>query len=285
MIIKILWTLNVLVISLTYIEANNCDLSECPGVQKLYGELGCTPIFNDGDCCPVKYECPDMQSWRKDKCYFDGEEYSVRDKIPSGKTKQNCVASCFCSQFNPDERPKFTCAHFDCAEFFGPRNPDCTLIYDEDSCCSTGKLCGEERAKAHKCYFEDKEYLAGEKIHKGCYKCLCQPGFDNSTIVGNPHCKEVSCGLHLHYVRELFEGCIPVYFQNNKCCPITWRCPDANKDEVISTGRSESNRDACTFGKLTIPVGDALNNHDNKVTCSCLTPPHAQCIRTEASYD
>uniref|UniRef100_A0A336KIJ8 CSON010872 protein n=1 Tax=Culicoides sonorensis TaxID=179676 RepID=A0A336KIJ8_CULSO len=282
MIVKNLWSLIVLVISLTYIEAKkSCDLNQCPGVQKLYGELGCTPIFNDNDCCPVKYECPDMQSLKKDKCYVDGEEYSVGEQVPDEKTNKYCVPSCYCSQYDPDIHAELRCSHYDCFENLHGRDADCTLTYEEDSCCSAGKLCGEEKAKAHKCYFENKEYLAGEKMYKGCYKCLCQPGFDNSTIVGNPHCKEIKCGFQLHYSSKLFDGCIPVYYENNKCCPISWRCPNSKKDKVVSTGRSDSNRDACTFGKLKIPVGDELNIHDDKVTCSCLTPPHAQCVQTE----
>lgn len=125
------------------------------------------------------------------------------------------------------ESAKFICAHYDCAEYFGRRDPDCTLVYDVDSCCSTGTVCGEAKAKAYKCYFEGKEYIAGQRMYPAtlsCYTCLCRNGFDNSTIVGNPNCKEASCAFDLHYSDKLLSGCIPVYYGDNECCPIDWRC-------------------------------------------------------------
>lgn len=96
-----------------------------------------------------------------------------------------------------------------------------------DSCCSTGKLCNDDFKNTDKCFFEGKEYFVGQKMYPKnlkCHSCLCVSGFDNSTIVGNPNCKEVQCGFYLHYSDRLYKGCIPVYYGDNTCCPIDWRC-------------------------------------------------------------
>lgn len=130
-------------------------------------------------------------------------------------------------RYNPDEAAKLVCATMDCAEFFAPRDPTCILTYSEDSCCSTGRVCGEEKAKATQCYFEGESYIAGQRMYPAkelCYTCLCTSGFDNSTIYGNPNCKQVNCGFDMRYSEKLKSGCIPVYLGNNKCCPIDWRC-------------------------------------------------------------
>lgn len=79
------------------ISANDCDITKCPGVQKLYSEV-CTAIFKDGVCCPVKYECPDFNARSKDKCYLDGREFGVNEGVPDELTKKNCVPSCRCAQ-------------------------------------------------------------------------------------------------------------------------------------------------------------------------------------------
>lgn len=134
-------------------------------------------------------------------------------------------------RFSSSKPASFVCAHYDCAEYFGRGDPDCTLTYNEDSCCSTGRVCGEAKAKADKCYLEGKEYIVGQRIYpasRASYKCLCRHGFDNSTIVGNPNCKEMKCGFEMHYGNQLRDGCIPIYYDNNKRCAIDWRCRKFN---------------------------------------------------------
>lgn len=39
-----------------------------------------------------------------------------------------------------------------------------------------------------------------------------------------PYCREISCDLELHYASDLQEGCTPVYFGDDGCCPIQFRC-------------------------------------------------------------
>lgn len=83
---------------LAHASSQHCDINACPGVQKLYTELGCSPSFKSGDCCPTKYECPDFSARRKDKCYVNGQEFGVDESIPKEHIKQNCIPMCRCSQ-------------------------------------------------------------------------------------------------------------------------------------------------------------------------------------------
>lgn len=80
------------------VRATECDLSKCPGAQKMYKEIGCRPIYKDGVCCPVKYECPDLNSRSKEKCYLGDLEFKVGETIPDELTKKHCAPSCRCIQ-------------------------------------------------------------------------------------------------------------------------------------------------------------------------------------------
>lgn len=79
-----------------------------------------------------------------------------------------------------------------------------------------------------RCYLENKEYVKGQKMFSdriGCYACICDENFDNSTIVNNPNCQKVKCNIEIHYADRLMAGCIPIfYYGKSNCCPIDWRC-------------------------------------------------------------
>jgi len=276
---KVLQFLFTLIIFKSYCLGEECDKTECPGNQKLYQELECTPIYQNGQCCPVSYNCPDLSKRDPNKCYLHGKEYNVSDYVPFEETGKYCVPGCHCNKYGV--HANFVCTHFDCPEFFGPRDPECVRTYEIDSCCANGKVCDKDREKLAKCYVEGKEYHEGQKIYPdlvSCQKCICKPGFDNSTIVGNPNCKQVECGLLLHYGEKLMIGCASIYYGDNKCCPIGHRCPNPEKDEVIPTKRNEDG-EQCTFGKLKLFIGDELKSDEAKVTCHCVTPPYIQCIQ------
>lgn len=78
-----------------------------------------------------------------------------------------------------------------------------------------------------RCYLENKEYIKGQKMFSdvtGCYACICDENFDNTTIVNNPNCQKIKCNLEIHYADRLMAGCIPIYYGKVNCCPIDWRC-------------------------------------------------------------
>lgn len=45
-----------------------------------------------------------------------------------------------------------------------------------------------------------------------------------SGTLSGPWCEEISCGIELHYSRQISDGCVPVYYGTTGCCPIDWRC-------------------------------------------------------------
>lgn len=58
-----------------------------------------------------------------------------------------------------------------------------------------------------------------------CYQCICARGFDTSIPVHkNQHCKKYDCGHELHHLNDIRNGCVPVFFGNDRCCPIEYRC-------------------------------------------------------------
>lgn len=64
----------------------------------MYTEMGCSPVYKLGTCCPIKYECPDFSARRRDKCFYNGMEFGVNERIPDALTKKNCAPSCICTQ-------------------------------------------------------------------------------------------------------------------------------------------------------------------------------------------
>ncbi|XP_039453080.1 kielin/chordin-like protein [Culex pipiens pallens] len=266
----------------------NAETEEpCPAPPKHYTELGCKPIKDEGHRCPNRYECPELTDRDGQKCYFNGNIYEPGTGL--SKTDQelvSCSPACRCN--NKTSPASFTCASIDCPEFFGPKE-DCIYQYEKGQCCSSGApVCGEDKIEQlAECYFEGELYREGQKMYpteESCYSCHCQKGFDNSTVVGNPHCQEVNCGIELRSSERLARGCIPVYFGNDRCCPISWRCPE-DKDTVIVEGRrgAEEVTDPkmqCKFGKLTMGVGDSISSEDKCVSCKCTVPPMPHCIQS-----
>lgn len=68
----------------------------------------------------------------------------------------------------------------------------------------------------------------GETIYpetNDCYKCKCAEDYDNKTAVHeNKNCNKINCGIELHNLKEITEGCVPLYFGEKSCCPIGTLC-------------------------------------------------------------
>ncbi|XP_063709743.1 uncharacterized protein LOC134838198 [Culicoides brevitarsis] len=264
-------------------DDKTCDKSKClVGEQKLYKELGCTPVVEEGQCCASRYECPDLTKLDGKKCHYKNEVFNVQDTLDQAITGPLCAAACFCREADEYGNARFVCANIECPELFR-RRPDCIYQKTKDKCCGQA-VCGDERDKLSRCYMDGREFYEGEKMYpeeERCHTCICHKEFDNSTIVGNPHCYEIDCGIQLRYMTNLQKNCVPVYYGTNKCCPIDWRCPD-DKDTVESKGKNggESTH-KCTFGALKLNVGEELNSSDKDVTCACVSPPFVQCVKSK----
>lgn len=264
---------------------NAQDAEPCTPPPKHYSELGCKPIIDEGRKCPNRYECPVLTDRDGQKCYFNGHIYDVDTSLSKDdQALVSCSPACRCNNYTSPA--SFICAHIDCGEFFG-QDESCIYQYTPSDCCSSNKVCGKEVEKLAECYLEGERYMEGQKMYpkeESCYSCHCQKGFENSTIVGNPNCKEINCGIEVHYAGRLMDGCIPIYFGTDRCCPISWRCPEDN-DSVIVEGRLDADEEVdpsmqCTFGKLKLNLGDSISSDDKCISCKCTVPPMAHCIQS-----
>lgn len=56
-----------------------------------------------------------------------------------------------------------------------------------------------------------------------CYACQCTPDFNGTDIVNNPNCELRRCGIYFDIYRFI-NGCVPIYYGKDYCCPSDWRC-------------------------------------------------------------
>lgn len=143
----------------------------------------------------------------------------------------------------------------------------------------------DEVKKLATCEYEGEEYREGQKIYPEdqCYECYCTKDFNSSVAVEkNQNCYKIDCGISLRNIGRIIEGCIPVYYKSDNCCPIGWRCPgDKHMQESETTGRHNDTSPKCKFGKMLFNVGESLDLDKEKCQkCTCKTPPMLHCIET-----
>ncbi|XP_031630291.1 uncharacterized protein LOC116345227 [Contarinia nasturtii] len=247
-------------------------------LPKLYEEIGCTKINNSN---PTSFECPDLTTYSTDKCYLKGKTFNVNDDIDESVVP-NCRAACKCVQ-NGNETAYINCANVECPEDLGGRDWSCVSQYDNlTQCCRSREVCDKAKIGAiHKCEFGGKSYHIGERIYPDdlCYECLCAEDFNSKTpIADNPHCAKIDCGIELK-LKQLQEGCIPVYYKTPTCCPIEYKCP--SKDDAIESSAADE-KSTCKFGDLTLKHGEKIKTEDKCLKCECKTPPYITCIKTDS---
>jgi len=267
-------------------EELDCSKVACEAAQKVYTEIGCLPMIEDGECCPSRYNCSHVQHLNTSQCHFNNQTYSFGKMVADEETSHMCHAACQCTSASADGgAPYFNCASIECPEFFSPPDPDCSWQTEKHRCCGLNKVCGEERAKLHHCYLDGLTYVEHQWMYPdnaGCKKCWCTEGWDNSTIDDNPLCQEIECGIELTSLWRIQAGCAAVYYRDRQCCPIGWRCPNA-QDEVIRHGKAaeqlEETANLCRFGHLRLNIGDELASPE-EMKCKCTQPPFLDCIQT-----
>lgn len=174
----------------------------------------------------IRYECPDFTTLDSKKCHFKNEVFEEGSELASAITYPLCSASCYCREASEYGPASFNCAQIECPELFH-YEPDCIYPVEKGHCCTKKKVCGDDRNALEKCNLDGTDYYEGQKMYpekESCYSCTCVKDFDNSTIIGNPHCDEVDCGIQLRHMSKLQKECVPVYYGNERCCPISWRC-------------------------------------------------------------
>lgn len=144
---------------------------------------------------------------------------------------------------------------------------------------------GAEVDKLATCIFEGDTYREGQKMYpqNDCYKCVCTSDFDNSTsFEQNQSCKKIDCGISIRNIDRIRVGCIPVYYKQDNCCPIGWRCPGEKhmiESETYKSGVVDGPK--CKFGKWELNVGQSLDvEEDSCHNCTCTVPPMLHCLST-----
>lgn len=275
----------MLVLKLAFVAGLVAVTLGCNVPTKHYSTMKCTPINKKGSDCPERFDCPSISNHDNSKCYFNGNTYSLSEQIPNEKVSPFCSALCYCRSGSPFAQ--FRCTHIDCAEFFQRFDHDnCVRTYKPNGCCSSGKVCGEEKKKVSKCTFNGDEYLAGQRMYmdsKKCRTCICHEGFNVANIDSDPNCYESTCGFELFYAKQAYGGAAPVYYED-RCCPWEWRMPKDSDKLIKGSSKNTDKQLQCQYGKLAMNVGDRLETEVTDMynyECSCQIPPLAQCVMSK----
>ncbi|XP_015117602.1 uncharacterized protein LOC107041521 [Diachasma alloeum] len=277
-----------------------CDKSKCKGPLKYYEELSCTPIYKEGDCCPYKYNCENVEKRTPNKCSVNGHEYDIGESLRP-EDGQPCDIGCVCE--DNDGVVGFECAVVDCP--FDEFKEGCYQPRNATECCEGENICPETEEDWPTCEVDGKIYKAGEYFSpagepkKDCY---CGAGYTGENVA--PFCTSApasQCSIELRHAYDIHHKCAPVYSSTQSTlteCPRESRCPN-ERDEVIkgknksSSSESDSSESSeeksnaedmqCKFGTLKMKIGDELNqktNYDSVcVRCVCEVPPVPTCIR------
>ncbi|KAG5675687.1 hypothetical protein PVAND_005571 [Polypedilum vanderplanki] len=263
---------------------------KCPIIPKHYEELNCIPKIFDENNCPLSFDCSSFEQRDKNRCHYNGSIFDVHKELHNSDIEESCTINCVCHKYEDDEEDfaKFNCAHIDCPEFLDDELPEnCIRQYKKGSCCSQSTVCGEDIKKLAKCQFNGDTYYDGQQFEaeNGCYSCLCGKGFENKPVEENKHCKKINCLIDLRYSTKFYDGCVPVYFKKEDCCPITFKCPRPETKIIRNHNNQTRSNDAslkCIFGDLKMSIGDSLSpEYENDCTvCTCKVPPHPTCVNT-----
>ncbi|XP_034196203.2 uncharacterized protein LOC117611886 [Osmia lignaria lignaria] len=272
-------------------KGESCDKTKCPGPLRYYKELGCTPVYkNPDDCCAEEYDCSHLKSLSKDKCYANGHEYNIGDKLRD-EDANPCDVECRCRSYE-DRAASFVCAALDCGIAF---TPGCYNKNSVGQCCPGPLVCPEKGEERATCEVDGKIYMDGEFFKPNSsdpdLSCYCQPGYKGENV--EPFCKMPNrsyCSPLFRNAPAIHQNCAPVFYNNQnpqQDCSYASRCQNAN-DTVIhkhESGKSLSEEDnkTCQFGDMKMHIGDELNqgtNYDSTcVKCVCEVPPYPTCQR------
>ncbi|KAK0098262.1 hypothetical protein PV326_010027 [Microctonus aethiopoides] len=269
----------------------SCDKTKCPGPTLYYKDLGCKPLYkNPDDCCPYKYNCDEVKLRSSNKCYANGHEYNIGQKLRK-EDSNPCDIECRCVRLGGSAR--FMCAIVDCPYNY-IHDPNCYLPRSAVECCAGEPICLQNPEDRPKCEVDGKIYRDGEKFtpksepHK---QCICGPGYKGENIA--PFCR-VSltsvCRPEFYHANDIEKNCTPTYYHGQSpqsSCSVAYRCQNEH-DVVIKHNRDAIAPQAdddmvCQFGTLVMRYGDELmqNTGYNSVCmrCVCEVGPVPTCTR------
>lgn len=164
----------------------------------------------------------------------------------------------------------------------------------------------KEIAKLPMCFSGDSAYYLGQTFNPTshpCHECICTEDYDNVTAIEeNANCIRLDCGIELEISSHIREGCVPIYFGEKDCCPISYKCRKwivifiktemninghscrltaTDEDEIMENESepimNDPNDSACSFGKLWLQVGQQLDMDAKTLECKCIIPPMITC--------
>ncbi|XP_031762858.1 uncharacterized protein LOC113509319 [Galleria mellonella] len=256
--------------------SGECDLAG------FYLELGCTPMpkADNSTICPEAFQCPDLHP-DPTMCYYRGVAYGDRSSIPQNLINNPCSQACSCTVSG---EPRFECAAVDCVETFdSDLKLQCIDTYDLESCCSTGNVCGKDAIASLKtCEVDGKTYRAGETFEpKNTRKtCICT-GDWNGSVDNTSYCREINCGIEIHYQEKILDKCAPVFVGNRRSCPIAFQCATPTTKVIRGLNLRNVNSE-CVFGNMTLAVGDEVVVDETCTKCSCDVPPFVSCTKANS---
>ncbi|XP_028043626.1 uncharacterized protein LOC114253067 [Bombyx mandarina] len=273
---KVLFLFIVLFVAVSSDMAGECNMSA------FYLELGCTPIpsVDNTTICPDAFKCPDLHP-DPTMCYYRGASYTDRSPLPQNLIKNPCSQACSCRI--SDGEPQFDCAAVDCVESFDSDLQECVKTYELDSCCSTANVCGKDAIAALKtCQVDGKTYREGEIFEPQNTRktCICTSDWSGSAD-NSAYCRDIDCGLEIHYQDKIFDNCAPIFAGNGRSCPIGFECPSTTT-KVMRGLNLRSVSAQCVFGNQTLSVGDEITVGEQCTTCICEVPPFVSCLRQNA---
>ncbi|XP_062554076.1 uncharacterized protein LOC134219373 [Armigeres subalbatus] len=255
----------------------------CDYPTKHYTSMGCIPNgLNPDTGCPLSYNCKNLSNRQDGICHLHGKTYNIGEVVPSNETSPFCTIRVNCDRDHGSNSTTFIYTHIDCEEFFHHREPDCILQYQPTSCCSTNKVCGENKTQLATCTIEDQSYYEGELMQipdQPCKRCVCSADFKLAQIDDSKYCYEDECSFEIFDIEKLYGGAAPVY-KNNTCCPWTWRMPNNTDQLEIRSNGLHKYEEKCIYGALTLEIGESLktfNEDDNVISCTCAIPPLVHC--------
>ncbi|KAG6444999.1 hypothetical protein O3G_MSEX003700 [Manduca sexta] len=251
--------------------AGECDMAG------FYLELGCTPVpkADNSSICPDAFTCPDLHP-NSTMCYYRGAPYGERSTIPQNLIKNPCSLACRCRVSNGE--PQFDCAAVDCVETFNSDLQQCVNTFELDSCCSTGTVCGTDAiAKLKTCDVDGKTYKEGQIFEPLNTRKMCICTGDWNGTVDNAYCRDINCGLEIHYQNKILDNCAPIFSGKVRDCPIGFQCPSTTS-KVIRGLNLRSSTAECVFGNLRMTVGDEITVDEKCMKCSCNVPPFVTCV-------
>ncbi|XP_076643958.1 uncharacterized protein LOC143354094 isoform X2 [Halictus rubicundus] len=272
-----------------------CDKSKCPGPLGHYNNIQCKPIYkNPDDCCAEAYDCSHLEKMSKDKCYVNGHEYSIGEKLRD-EDALPCDNGPVCTGGEDGGAAYF---HYskgtECPE--EPTEKNCYIRRSLDTCCSTTRVCLEEGEVKATCEVDGHVYNDGDFFtpHSNPQlDCVCLPGYTGENV--EPFCKMPNrqfCDARFNDPMQIHNKCAPVYDRTEFVhigCTTESRCASDN-DVVVHghDGKSESVTDdskVCKLGNLTMHIGDTLNEGNTPdsvcVKCKCEVPPIPTCMHEE----